>query len=86
MFTVTLSHATNPDIPGGYWDGRPSEGRATVEAETMQSAARMCRDYIERNGLGAGNWTGGKVREGGKQVARVSYNGRVWNMTGAEIK
>lgn len=86
MYQVTLSHAKNPDIASGYWSEAPTEGRAKVQAATMQEAAALCRAYIERNGLGAGNWTGGKVYEGKKHVARVSYNGRVWALDGSEIK
>jgi len=86
MYQVTLSHAKNPDIAGGYWNEAPTEGRAKVAAATMQEAASLCRAFIERNSLGGGNWTGGKVYQGKKQVARVSYNGRVWAMDGSEIK
>lgn len=86
MYQVILSHAKNPDIAGGYWTEAPTEGRVKVAATTMQDAAKLCRAYIERNNLGSGNWTGGKVYEGKKQVARVSYNGRVWAMDGSEIK
>lgn len=84
MYKLTLSHAKNPDIAGGYWD-EPIDGRAKVDVATMQEAAQVCRAYIDRNGLGAGNWTGGKLYQGKKQVARVSYNGRVWAMDGTEI-
>lgn len=86
MYQVELSHTKNQDIAGGYWSDAPTEGRAKVQVETMQDASELCRSYIERNGLGSGNWTGGNVYEGKKQVARVSYNGRVWAMDGSEIK
>lgn len=86
MYTVTLKHAKNPDIPGGYWEGAPTERSAFVAAATLPEAARLCRAYIERNGLGGGNWIGGKVYQGRTQVARVSFNGRIWAMDGTEIK
>jgi hypothetical protein len=86
MFTVTMKHASNPDIAGGYWNGKPTEGPAMRKVETFREAAAECRAYIERNGLGGGNWTGGQVFADKKtQVARVSFNGRVWDMEGKEI-
>ena len=39
-----------------------------------------CRADIEQDDLGGGNWSGGQIFEAGRQVARVSYNGRVWEM------
>ena len=79
--TVELKHASNPDIRGGYWEGRPSEGRKVVRATSLAEASKLCGEYISRNGLGGGNWTGGDVRDaeqGGILVARISYNGRAW--------
>ena len=46
---------------------------------SLGEASLACRDYINSHGLGSGNWTGGEVMEkDGAQVARISYNGRVW--------
>jgi hypothetical protein len=77
LFKVVLSHASNPDVAGGYYSGKPAEGKKTVEVATLQDAATTCREYIDRHDLGAGNWTGGKVTQNGKHVADVYYNGRV---------
>lgn len=94
MYYVNLSHAKNPDICGGYHDSQQDAGKAkSVKCKTLQEAAQKCRAYIERNGLGGGNWTGGAVFFGSdrgcvpgmEQVATVSYNGRIWDMTGKEI-
>ena len=85
-YEVTLKHSKNPDIPGGYWGDIPAEGSSKVTVATIQEASKPCMEYIKRNSLGGGNWTGGKVYQGKKQVARVSYNGRVWAMDGSEIK
>lgn len=83
-YTVKLAHAKNPDVPGGYWDGKPTEGAKTITVTTLREASAACTAYINRNGLGGGNWSGGQVFVGKQQVARVSYNGRVWNMDGTE--
>ena len=76
-YTVHLSHAANPDIPGGYYGfKRPAKLKASVP--TLTDAAKICLEYIDHNDLGGGNWTGGQVFKGKEQVAKVSYNGRVW--------
>lgn len=79
--TITLKHDPNPDIPTGYW--KPAkDGVKQVHLQSIRDASKKCLNYIKRNGLGAGNWTGGQIYQDGKQIAQVSYNGRVWE--GAE--
>lgn len=74
---VTLKHSPNPDIAGGYWDGYAESGRARkVDVASVEEASKVCRAYIEHNDLGGGNWTGGDVRENGKVIGKISYNGR----------
>lgn len=77
---VTLSHTSNPDVRGGYWEPTvDSRRKQVVEVNSIEEAASTCRQYIERNHLGGGNWNGGKVTdEAGKHVADISYNGRAW--------
>jgi hypothetical protein len=82
---VKLSHRRNPDISGGYWHGKPLDGKRIVPVESLAEASGVCLGYIDRNDLGFGNWTGGQVSDGKKQVAIVSYNGRIWDMDGKEI-
>lgn len=80
--TVTLSHAGNPDLEdlGGYWtdDGRESGKPAHVLVNSLAQAQQAVLAYIERNGLGGGNWTGGALRLDGVQIGHISYNGRAW--------
>lgn len=45
---------------------------------TLREASQAVRYFIERQGLGSRDWDGGWVRDGGKKIAHVSYNGRVW--------
>lgn len=74
--TVVLSARGNPDF------NQPKDiGVATerVEVSSLREASERCRAFIEVHQLGGGNWTGGRVRDAsGKDVANVSYNGRVW--------
>jgi hypothetical protein len=80
MYLVSLAYAPNPDIDGGYWNGQPHEGHKAECIGSLESASAVCLAYIARNGLGAGNWTGGHVVdvESGELVATISYNGRIW--------
>jgi hypothetical protein len=90
-FLVHLSHGPNPDLQysggysSGYWGDTPAEGAKNVEVSTLADASDVVLAYIGRNGLGGGNWTGGQVIKGGKVVARISYNGRIWGADGSEI-
>ena len=72
---VLLQANGNPDYDQPENMGWPTEW---VEVESYEHASRVCREYIRRYNLGGGNWTGGALRQGGVDVARVSYNGRVW--------
>lgn len=79
---LTLSHCPNPDIDGGYWD-EATDPRAAVSVavDDFAAASAAARAYIERNGLGGGNWSGGDITQGrnSRVIAHVSYNGRVWD-------
>lgn len=78
--TVTLSHASNPDVDGGYWDepvDPPTPKHVLVSS--LARAQEVARAYIERNGLGGGNWTGGTLMLDGKAIGHISYNGRAWH-------
>jgi hypothetical protein len=66
--------------------------KKAVSVATYAEASKAVRDYIDANDLGAGcgsglaAFTGGKiVSELGGEIARVSYNGRVWDLDGSEI-
>jgi hypothetical protein len=86
--TVKLSHRGNPDIDyrGGYWQETQDSGKTiAVKVADFAEASAVCSDYIRRNGLGGGNWTGGNIYQGRTKVGRVSFNGRVWDVDGNEI-
>jgi len=83
-FTVKMSSVGNPDFNQN--PRKPMSPPAEKRAYDLTDASLLCMDYINYWDLGGGNWTGGKVFKDGKQIARVSYNGRVWDMQGKEIK
>lgn len=78
---VLLKAVGNPDF-GQYGEMAPT---TWLEVDDLAQARKVCLGYIDAHQLGGGNWAGGEVRDDGKQVARVSYNGRVWSPDGAEI-
>lgn len=77
-YTVILDNRGNPDRAQDSSRRLPGTVREVVPVEDFAAALKACRDYIEENDLGSGNWTGGDIRENGKVVAKVSYNGAVW--------
>jgi hypothetical protein len=78
---VKLAHGPNPDIRGGgYWGGKPAVKTHWVTVKDFAEASAVCRAFINKHELGGGNWTGGQVKDGNRNIARVSYNGRVWDL------
>jgi hypothetical protein len=75
---VTLEAKPNPDASHKEHRGTVNIKETKKDIPNLRAASAHCQEFIQTNGLGAGNWTGGKVLEDGKQIAHVSYNGRVW--------
>ena len=79
---LILSSVGNPDHnqnPNKSMFG--CEPNKEITVSSFKEASEKSRAFINKNGLGAGNWSGGDVidEETGNIIARVSYNGRVWN-------
>lgn len=76
---LSLTSAGNPDHgqdPTETLFG--CEPGKLIKIETFKEASERCRKFIDDNNLGSGNWIGGAIYEGNEQIAKVSYNGRVW--------
>ncbi|HMS40933.1 MAG TPA: hypothetical protein PKE69_11950 [Pyrinomonadaceae bacterium] len=83
---VCLSSSENPSI---IFQGSSSDVFAEMdknietvyhEVSSLKEASEVCRNYISRFNLGSGNFTGGQVIDDKNNfVARISYNGRVWD-------
>jgi len=84
MMTVKLSSCGNPDHGQNPTDSLSPT--VFCEVATFKGASLICTKYIANWNLGGGNWAGGQIHKDGKQVARVSYNGRIWDMNDEEIK
>jgi len=65
-------HFQDPDLP---MYGCESNHYITVK--TLEEASTVCRKFIERNYLGGGNWSGGKIYENNKYIAQISYSGKI---------
>jgi len=83
MMTVKLSSCGNPDFRQNPKDSLSP--MMIVEVDSLQKASEVCSLYIGKWDLGGGNWNGGQVFAGDRQIARISYNGRIWDMTDKEI-
>lgn len=77
-FKVKLASVGNPDRNQHPFQGLIGVPFRVMAVKTLREACFVCRCYIEEHGLGGGNWSGGEVSVGDEIVARVSYNGRVW--------
>jgi len=76
---VFLANRGNPDF--GQHDHLPmpeTKSDFWVTVRDFAEASKVCRDYINEFELGGGHWTGGKIMQSEKEIARVSYNGKVW--------
>lgn len=78
---VYLGSCGNPDF--GQDPNHPlygAEKNRLALVKSLEDASRLCREFITKNELGGGNWTGGHVFNAvsGEALALVSYNGRIW--------
>lgn len=78
-YKVELKSCGNPDKGQDPFAPLWGAGTHIVPVETIEEAQEVVRDYIEMNGLGGGNWAGGKVwTEDDQYLGYISYNGRFW--------
>ena len=49
-----------------------------VEVLSFREASEKYREFTDKHNLGSSQCEDGKVFRNGKQIARVSYNGKVW--------
>jgi len=80
---LELASVGNPDF--GQDPNKPLYGavllNTTLNVDSFEMASLLCRQFIELNDLGAGNWAGGDIKnDEGARIAYVSYNGAVWKL------
>ena len=66
---------------------RAKMDRQEIAVSGWADASAVFRGWIEKNGYGASNLVkgAGDIVVAGKKVGCVSYNGRVWAVSGEEI-
>ena len=76
---LTLASVGNPD-----YDQNPfqklfgCEPDCTITVHSLEEASRKCLEFIKRNNLGRGNWSGGDVFDDEKNlIAKIEYTGWV---------
>lgn len=55
----------------------------SINVQSLHEASTVCRAYIERKDLPASKWPEAPIVDNGQIVAKVSYNGRIWNLDGS---
>ena len=61
--------------------------KKAIEVESLPAASAAVRQFIELNDFGSSDFAGGEVYDSSTNtlVAKVSYNGRIWDAQGTEI-
>lgn len=71
--TGNPDHGQNPFLPVFG-----CEDNYTAVVSSFTDATKQCREFIQRNNLGGGNWSGGDLYDdSGNLIARVAYNGTI---------
>ena len=83
---VCLDSSENPSVIfQGSRNAKIAETYKNIETvyyeiSNLSEASEICRKYISYFNLGSGNFSGGRVLDDNNNfIARVSYNGRIWN-------
>ena len=90
-YKVTLKHIPNPDIEyangNGYWGYPKDKKEITIGANTLRDIQDKFFEWRSRNDLGGGNLPYTYIRDTeNNKIAHISYNCRIWDMDGNEIK
>lgn len=86
QFLVTLDNVGNIDYGQSPFHCLPGTSRTFKICNSIEECVTACRDYIDENELGGGNWTGGTVFKDSEPFAYISYNGRVWDKDSNNFK
>lgn len=79
-YQVKVESVANEDFGPENWEHMNVVPAVWVPVNSFAEAVSVCSFFITNNEMGGGNWAGGQVvRYGTKEeVARISYNGKVW--------
>jgi len=63
-----------------YEELHKPQGNFFFEVNSLLKAAELCKKFIDNYNLGSSNWNGGLVvDESFNFIARISFNGRIWD-------
>lgn len=80
--TLILKNVGNPDFRQDPSRKLPETENRKIKVSSFKEASEETIKYIEEFDLGSGNFPHAPILdETGKQIAYVSYNGRVWEGT-----
>lgn len=80
FYRVQLASVGNPDFGQDPYQPLYGVENRLAQVSSLGEASRVCREFIREHELGGGNWSGGEVYWGAEVVARISYNGRIWQV------
>ncbi|WP_026977984.1 hypothetical protein [Flavobacterium tegetincola] len=56
------------------------------KVNNFKEACDLCQNFINHFNLGGSNWIGGRIiNESNNFIARISYNGRIWDNEDYEV-
>lgn len=79
---VAVGAGKNPDMPSDPVN-HPVISTKKVKVNSIEDAVKVCRKFIDEHNVGGGSWGaagGGWVYDSGKKIARVAYNGNVFDL------
>lgn len=83
---VLVGSEKNPDFKNDSYN--PIIKNKKIQVKSIAEAVKICKKFIDDNQVGSGNWyaaDAGWIFQDGKKIARVAYNGRVFDMNEKEI-
>lgn len=82
LYTAHLKSVGNPDFQQYASVSEPT----WMGANTLEDVQKQVRNYIAFWNLGGGNWVNSKLRQGGKVIGEICYNGRIKDRTGKFLR
>jgi len=87
-YKFDLSAVPNPDFDKDSHEGTVKIPKETHYADSLEEVRSIFEKFRDDNNLGSGNVPYCKIYDTAtnQPVARISYNGRIWNSTGGDWK
>jgi hypothetical protein len=85
--TLVLDNVGNPDFDQDPDKRMPGSKKETIELtpSNIEKVSDLVHQYTDKHELGGGNFFSALMHDG-KRIGYLSYNGRIWNKDGTEMK